>query len=233
VKEKCRDGGLTDLTATLHPLTAEKNAETIDLHTLPTLHTQSLRNAEISPEMSGDCIEKKSLSGVSESKVCKSRLTPTSEPDANGCKVGKVSKVDKDSKFKVGDRVKITPDYPGSKTLIGVEGTVTEDLGKRGLDIEFDAEIEIVGGKPKKFLVVSAEFLAVIPVTPVPTKKAPTKIKVGDRVVIKDVGGRYAGTRGTVTKVFGDNSYYIDYDKAVGISKTGQWPASELWKLPN
>jgi hypothetical protein len=90
VKEKCRDGGLTDLTATLHPLTAEKNAETIDLHTLPTLHTQSLRNAEISPEMSGDCIEKKSLSGVSESKVCKSRLTPTSEPDANGCKVGKV-----------------------------------------------------------------------------------------------------------------------------------------------
>jgi hypothetical protein len=110
---------------------------------------------------------------------------------------------------------------------------VTEDLGKRGLDIEFDAEIEIVGSKPKKFLVVSAEFLAVIPVTPVPTKKAPTKIKVGDRVVIKDVGGRYAGTRGTVTKVFGDNSYYIDYDKAVGISKTGQWPASELWKLPN
>jgi putative DNA primase/helicase len=235
VKEKCRDGGLTDLTATLHPLTAEKNAETIDLHTLPTLHTQSLRNAEISSEMSGDCIEKKSLSGVSESKVCKSRLTPTSEPDANGCKVGKVSKVDKDSKFKVGDRVKITPDYPsaGSRTLIGVEGTVTEDLGKRGLDIEFDAEVEIVGGKPKKSLVVSPEFLALIPATPVLAKKAPTSLKVGDRVVIKDVGGRYAGTRGTVTKVFGDNSYYIDYDKAVGISKTGQWPASELWKLPN
>jgi putative DNA primase/helicase len=71
----------------------------------------------------------------------------------------------KDSEFKVGDRVKIIPDYPrgGTQTLIGVEGTVREDLGKRGLDIEFDAEVEIVGGKPKKSLVVSAEFLALIP----------------------------------------------------------------------
>jgi hypothetical protein len=86
-------------------------------------------------------------------------------------------KVDKDSKFKVGDRVKITPDYPGSKTLIGVEGTVTEDLGKRGLDIEFDAEVEIVGGKPKKSLVVSAEFLALIPATPVPPKKLLQKLR--------------------------------------------------------
>jgi hypothetical protein len=76
----------------------------------------------------------------------------------------------KDSEFKIGDRVKITPDYPrgGTQTLIGVEGTVREDLGKRGLDIEFDAEVQIVGGKPKKSLVVSAEFLALIPTPPYP-----------------------------------------------------------------
>jgi hypothetical protein len=145
-----------------------------------------------------------------------------------------IRKVSKDSEFKVGDRVKITPNYPkcGTQTLIGVEATVREDLGKRGFKIEFDAEVEIIGSKPKKFLVVSGDFLVLIPAAPVPTKKALKEIKVGDRVAIKDVGGRYAGTRGTVTKVFGDN-YCIDYDKAVGIPKTGQWPASELWKLPN
>jgi putative DNA primase/helicase len=137
--------------------------------------------------------------------------------------------------FNVGDRVKITPDYPrgGTQTLIGVEGTVREDLGKRGLDIEFDAEVEIVGGKPKKSLVISTEFLALIPAAPVSTKKAPTKFKVGDRVAIKDVGGRCAGTKGTVSKVLAEDKYYIDYDKAVGSSKFGLWPASELWKLPN
>jgi len=137
------------------------------------------------------------------------------------------------TEFLRGTRVKITSDYPGSETLRGIEATVREDLGKRGIDVEFDAEVEIVGGKPRKFLVVSAEFLALIPAAPVPTKKAPTKIKVGDRVALKDVGGRYAGTRGTVSKVLAEDKYYIDYDKAVGSSKFGLWPASELWKLPN
>jgi hypothetical protein len=135
--------------------------------------------------------------------------------------------------LELGDRVKITEDYPGSETLRGIEATVRADLGKRGFEIEFDAEVEIVGGKPKKSLVVSAEFLALIPAAPVPTKKVPTKIKVGDRVAIKDVGGRYAGTKGTVSKVIAEDKYYIDYDKAVGSSKFGLWPASELWKLPN
>jgi hypothetical protein len=137
------------------------------------------------------------------------------------------------TEFLRGTRVKITSDYPGSETLRGIEATVREDLGKRGFGIEFDAEVEIVGGKPKKILVVSAEFLALIPAAPVPTKKAPTKIKVGDRVAIKDVGGRYAGTKGTVSKVLAGDKYYIDYDKAVGSSKFGCWPATELWKLPN
>lgn len=94
VKEKCQDGGLTDLTATLQTLTPEKNAETIDLHTLPTLHTQSLRSAEISHEMNGDSIEENAVSDESGSKVCKARLTPTSEPVEDGCKVSKVCKAD-------------------------------------------------------------------------------------------------------------------------------------------
>src|SRR4028118_1124372 len=108
------------------------------------------------------------------SKVCKARLTPTSEPADDGCKVGKVGKV-----CKTGDRIKITADYPGSETLRGIEATVREDLGKRGFEIEFDAEVEIIGGKPKKSLVVSGDFLALIPVAPVPTKKALKEIKVG------------------------------------------------------
>src|SRR4028118_82368 len=92
VKEKCQDGGLTDLTATLQTLTPEKNAEIIDLHTLPTLHTQSLRNGKIPHEMKGDGIEENKVSDESGSKVCKSRLTPTFEPVDDGCKVSKVCK---------------------------------------------------------------------------------------------------------------------------------------------
>jgi phage/plasmid-associated DNA primase len=104
VKEECQDGGLTDLTTTLHTLTPEKNAETIDLHTLPTLHTQSLRNAKISDEMTRDCIQETVVLDESESKVCKSRLTPTFEPVDDGCKVSKVCKA--------GDRT--TPAQPPS-----------------------------------------------------------------------------------------------------------------------
>jgi phage/plasmid-associated DNA primase len=155
VKEECQDGGLTDLTATLHTLTPEKNAETIDLHTLPTLHTQSLRDAKISDEMTRDCIEENVVLDESESKVCKARLTPSFEPADDGCKVSKVCKA--------GDRVKVTADYPGSETLRGIEATVRENLGKRDFEIEFDAEIEIIGGKPKKFLNISGDFLTVIP----------------------------------------------------------------------
>jgi hypothetical protein len=94
VKEECQDGGLTDLTTTLQILTPEKNAETIDLHTLPTLPTQSLRDAKISDEMTRDCIEETVVLDESESKVCKARLTPTSEPTDDGCKVSKVCKAD-------------------------------------------------------------------------------------------------------------------------------------------
>ena len=112
IKESCQDGGLTDLTSTLHTLTPEKTAETIDLHTLPTLHTQSLRNAKNCDEMSGDVIEESLVLDKSGSKVCKSSLTPTFEPADDGCKASKVCKESpavgsKHKDFEVGDRVVI------------------------------------------------------------------------------------------------------------------------------
>ena len=92
VKEECQDGGLTYLTDLTTTLTPEKTAETIDLHTLHTLHTESLRDAEISHEMKRDDVVENLVLGESGSKVCKARLTPTSEPADDGCKVGKVCK---------------------------------------------------------------------------------------------------------------------------------------------
>lgn len=92
VKEECQDGGLTyltDLTNSLHTL---ETAETIDLHTLHTLHTESLRDAKISHESSDDGIVESLVLGEEVSKVCKSRLTPTSEPTDDVCKVSKVCK---------------------------------------------------------------------------------------------------------------------------------------------
>jgi len=52
-----------------------------------------------------------------------------------------------------------------------------------------------------------------------------------DRVVVKDVGGRYAGTKGTILKVLNNQEYEVVYDKAVAYSQFGNWPASELMKL--
>ncbi|MEG4121846.1 DUF3854 domain-containing protein [Microcoleus sp. N9_B4] len=176
-KENCQDGGLTDLTSTLHTLTPEKTAETIDLHTLPTLHTQSLRNAKICDEISRDVIQENLVLGESGSKVCKARLTPTFEPTDDGCKVSKVCKVD--------DRVKVAEDYPGSPTFIGAEGTVREDLGKGEFEVEFDVEIPVVGGKPKKSLVFAADFLIVIPLVQ-SEKKQHKEFEVGDRVVVTE-----------------------------------------------
>ena len=92
VKDECQDGGLTYLTDLTNTLTPEKTAETIALHTLHTLHTESLRDAEISHEMKRDDVVENPVLGESGSKVCKARLTPTSEPADDGCKVGKVCK---------------------------------------------------------------------------------------------------------------------------------------------
>jgi hypothetical protein len=67
------------------------------------------------------------------------------------------------AEFLRGMRVKITEEYPGSETFIGAEATVKEDLGKGDFEIEFDAEIPVIGGKPRKFLGISGNFLTVIP----------------------------------------------------------------------
>lgn len=233
IKENCQDGGLTYLTSTLHPLTSEKTAETIDLHTLPTLHSESLRNAKICDEMSRDVIQESLGFGESGSKVCKSMLTPTFEPADDGCKVGKGCKA--------GDRVKVTGDYPGSETFIGAEATVKEDLGKGDFDIEFDVEIPVAGGKPKKSLVIAADFLIVIPSAA--PKKAATKtkkpFKVGDRVWVSYSDcDYYRGATGEIveirsTPVADQQKVTVKFDKPVRSIHGETFLGSELTRLPS
>ncbi len=98
LKEECQDGGLTYLTDLTNSLHTQETAETIDLHTLHTLHTQSLSNAESSHEMKRDDVVENLVSGDDGSKVCKARLTPTSEPTDDGCKVSKVCNADASKK---------------------------------------------------------------------------------------------------------------------------------------
>jgi hypothetical protein len=173
VKENCQDGGLTDLTATLQTLTPEKNAETIDLHTLPTLHTQSLRNPEISHEMNRDCIEENKVPGESESKVSKASLTPTFEPVDDGCKVSKVCKADAQAtpaatppktsplpaaaKFKVGDRVQVRSDYL-TPELRGRQALMVKDFGDDRYRIDFGRKIEIPCMEPKRFFDMDKKY---------------------------------------------------------------------------
>jgi hypothetical protein len=178
------------------------------------LPTQSLRNAKISDEMTRDCIEETVVLGESGSNVCNARVTPTSEPTDDGCNVSNVSNV-----CKAGDRVKITANYPGSETLRGIEATVKEDLGKRGFEIEFDAEVEIVGSKPKKFLVVSGDFLTVVPLVKT-EKKQHRRFEVDDRVTITEhAAPTYKGAIGKIIgKRFLDRTYIkyeVQLDKAV------------------
>jgi hypothetical protein len=172
VKENCQDGGLTDLTATLQILTPEKNAETIDLHTLPILHTQSLCNPEISHEMDRDCIEENKVPGESESKVCKARLTPTFEPVDDECKVSKVCKAGDEAtpaqppsktspppatKFKVGDQVQVRSDYV-TPQLCGQQAVVVKDFGDDRYQIDFGRKIEIPCMEPKRFFHMDKKY---------------------------------------------------------------------------
>jgi hypothetical protein len=172
VKENCQDGGLTDLTAILQTLTPEKNAETIDLHTLSTLHTQSLRNAEISHDMKGDGIEENKVSDESGSKVCKARLTPISQCVDDGCKVSKVCKADDEatpaqppsktlppeaSKFKVGDWVQVRSDYV-TPELRGQQAMVVKDFGDVRYGIDFGRKIEIPNMKPKRIFCMDKQY---------------------------------------------------------------------------
>jgi len=122
------------------------------------------------------------------------------------------------SKFKVGDRVKITSDYPGSETFRGAEATVKEDSGKGDFEIEFDTEVPVVGGKPKKTLGVSGNFLIVIP-SGKAEKKQHKEFEVADRVTITEhVAPTY---KGAIGKIIGKRflgrthiKYEVQLDKA-------------------
>jgi len=125
VKENCQDGGLqelignlavTDVTGTLPSVTTLKNAETCMVTDVTVLPTQSLRDVKNSDEVTRDCIQENAVSDESGSNVCNARVTPTFEPTDDGCNVSNVCNVSKDSEFKVGDRLKITPDYPGTES---------------------------------------------------------------------------------------------------------------------
>ena len=220
VKEECQDGGLqeltenlavTDVTGTLPSVTPLKNAETCMVTDVTTLPTQSLRDAKNSDEVTRDCIQENAVLGKSGSNVCNERVTATSEPTDDGCNVSNVCKA--------GDRVKITEDYPGSETFIGVEGTVKEDLGKGDFRIEFDIEIPVMGGKPKKSLNVFGDFLSVIPSSKT-EKKQHRRFEVDDRVIITEhVAPTYKGAIGKITgKRFLRRThikYEVQLDKAV------------------
>jgi hypothetical protein len=78
--------------------------------------------------------------------------------------------------------------------------------------------------------------LALIPATPVLAKKAPTSLKVGDRVVVASPdAGSWKGARGEVTKIFNRTADHQDcrvqFDKKVRGSVFLDFPASHLMKL--
>jgi hypothetical protein len=176
VKEECQDGGLTYLTYLTPALHTEKNAETIDLHTLHTLHTESLRDAKISHETSDDGIVESLVLGEEVSKVCKARLTPTSEPTDDVCKVSKVCKADDQAtpaatppknsspqtesepqtaaKFKVGDRVQMRSDYI-TPELCDQQAVVVQDFGDDRYKIDFGRKIKTPFVEPKRFFVIN------------------------------------------------------------------------------
>jgi len=220
VKENCQDGGLqelignlavTDVTGTLPSVTPSKNAETCMVTDVTTLHTQSLRNAKISDEITRDCIQENAVLDEVPVTSVTMRVTPTSEPIKDGCNVSNVCNV--------GDRVKVTENYPGSETFKGAEATVREDLGKRGFELEFDTEIPVLCGKPRKILVVSGDFLIVVPSAKT-EKKQHKEFEVGDRVTITEhVAPKYKGAIGKITgkRFLGRThiKYEVQLDKAV------------------
>ncbi|MEG4521049.1 MULTISPECIES: phage/plasmid primase, P4 family [unclassified Microcoleus] len=122
------------------------------------------------------------------------------------------------STVKLGDRVKITEEYPGLETLIGVKATVVDDLGKGDFEIKFDAEVEILGGKPKKSLVISDDYLLRVPPVAAPTN-SPKKFQLGDRVKI--IQGLHRDREGTL-KDFGSNATETEYQITLDKPSHGQ-----------
>jgi hypothetical protein len=155
VKENCQDGGLTDLTATLH-----------------TLHSESLRDAKISDEMTRDCIEENVVLDETGSKVCKSRLTPTFESVDDGCKVSKVCKADDlqtsaqppsktlpppAAEFKAGDRVQVRADYI-TPELCGQQAVIVKYFEDDRYQIDFGCKIKTPYVEPKRFFCINKKY---------------------------------------------------------------------------
>lgn len=65
------------------------------------------------------------------------------------------------------------------------------------------------------------------------TKKART-FEIGDRVVVKDVGGIYQGARGGIADILYSRTgatYLVKFDKPVKNSRQSEFDASDLMKL--
>jgi hypothetical protein len=65
-------------------------------------------------------------------------------------------------------------------------------------------------------------------------KSTPRIFEIGDRVVIKDVGGRYQGTRGVITEIRAHSTHtglMVKFDKEVAFSQQCEFIAGDLMYL--
>ena len=122
--------------------------------------------------MKGDGIEENKVSDESGSKVCKARLTPTSQCVDDGCKVSKVCKADDEatpaqppsktspleaSKFKVGNLVQVRADYI-TPELCGQQAVVVKDFGDDKYRIDFGRKIKTPYVEPKRFFHMDKKY---------------------------------------------------------------------------
>jgi hypothetical protein len=178
VKENCQDGGLqemtetrmvTDVTATLASVTPSKNAETRMVTDVTTLHTQSLRDAKNSDEVTRDCIQKDIVLGEVGVTSVTMPVTPTSEPTNDGCNVSNVCNSGKNpshppeaspqppAKFKVGDRVQMRSDYI-TPELCDQQAVVVKDFGDDTYQIDFGCKIKTPFVEPKRFFIIDKKY---------------------------------------------------------------------------
>ena len=170
---------------------------------------ESARETDLPPQTASTSLNIESVRDITPS------LTP-SEPPVKLPKVPKGPRI-----LEVGDRVKVTADYPGSETFIGAEATVRQDRGKGDFDIEFDVEIP-VGGRTRKSLGIAAIFLTVIPsAASGEATKSKKPFKVGDKVwVSRSDCDYYLGATGEIveigsTPVAGQQKVTVKFDKPV------------------
>jgi hypothetical protein len=73
-----------------------------------------------------------------------------------------------------------------------------------------------------------------LPAKPATSSKAPRTFEIGQRVVIKDVGGIYQGARGEIMDTLHSRtgtSYLVRFDKPVRSSQVAEFEACDLMKL--